>query len=61
MGDALITALGIILIYVFVCIEVLGFYGMEPNSVIRAIELYMGFPIMLFGIYHLMNDLKGLV
>jgi len=58
MGDMLIIALGIIMVFIFFCIEILGYYGMEQNSIIRTVELYFGIPIVLFGIYHLVNDIK---
>ena len=61
IGDALIIALGIILIYVFTCIEILGYYGAEQNTIIRIAELYGGIPIILFGLYHIVNDVKGIL
>lgn len=58
IGDFLLVGFGIVLIFIFVLIEILGYYAMEQNATIRAIELYMGFPIILFGIYHIVKDIK---
>ena len=56
MGDALIIVLGIILIFIFVSIELLGYYGMEQNAIIRRAELCAGPLIILFGLYHFIVD-----
>jgi len=57
IGDALLIAFGIIMIYVFLCIEVLGRYGVENNVIVRNFELYMGIPIILIGITRLIDDI----
>lgn len=58
IGDLLLIAFGIILVYIFVVIELLGQYGQEQNSIIRRIELFMGVPIFLLGIERLIRDVR---
>jgi len=59
IGDALLIAFGVILIYIFVVIEVMGFYGQEANKYIRWAELVMGIPVILIGIERLLDDIKA--
>ena len=58
LGDVLIILLGAILIYIFVTIEVLGYYAVESNALILWLEKYMGFPIIFIGVCLLIMDLK---
>mgnify|MGYP001570687262 CR=1 FL=1 len=58
IGDALLIVFGLILIYIFVTIEILGYYGMEENSIIRWIELWIGIPIIMVGLNRLIKDVK---
>jgi len=58
IGDALMIAFGIMLVYVFFVVEVMGQYGMENNRYIRWFELFMGLPIIGFGIFHIIRDLR---
>ena len=58
IGDALIIAFGVLLIYIFVVIEVMGQYGYEPNKYIRWFELFMGVPMILLGINRLIKDAR---
>ena len=60
IGDGLIIVFGIILIYIFITIDVLGYYGVEDNAIIKNIELYMGMPIIALGIWHLIRDLRNM-
>lgn len=58
IGDALLIAFGIILIYIFAVIEIMGYYGQEANKYIRWVELFAGLPILLIGIDRLIEDWK---
>lgn len=58
IGDALIIALGILSIYIFVTIEVLGYYGVEANKWIRWIELVLGVPVVILGVRLLVWDFR---
>ena len=60
IGDCLIIAFGIILVYIFITIEILGYYGIENNVIIRNIELYIGVPIIALGIWHFIKDLRNI-
>ena len=57
LGDLFIVLLGVLMIYIFLVIEVFGMYGQEMNEIIRRAEFFMGFPIILFGIYHFVKDI----
>ena len=56
-GDMFIVLFGAFLIYVFLTIEVFGMYGMEANAIVRRAEFFMGFPIILLGVYHFIQDI----
>ena len=58
VGDCLIVGLGLVLIFVFFCIEVLGYYGVEQNAVILWLEKYLGFPIAIIGACLFVADVK---
>ena len=58
LGDAYIVFLGCLLIYIFLTIEVFGRYGVEANSIVRRIELFMGIPIIVLGVLHFIKDIK---
>jgi len=58
LGDALLIFLGAFLIYIFLMIEILGYYGQEQNVIVRRIELFLGLPILVLGIAHLIRDLR---
>ena len=58
IGDVLLIAFGVIMVYVFVTIEVMGRYGVEANAIMRRFEIGMGAFSFLFGIWHLRRDLK---
>ena len=57
IGDLLLIAFGIILLYIFVSIEMLGIYGVESNKFIRWFELFMGGLILALGIDRLLHDM----
>lgn len=57
IGDGCIMLLGGLLVYIFITIEVLGVYGVEPNKIIRDLEKYAGFPILALGLWRLIDDL----
>ena len=59
IGDLLLIAFGIILVYIFIVIELLGQYGQEQNSIIRRIELFMGVPILLLGVERFIRDVRS--
>ena len=59
IGDSLIIAFGITLVYIFVVIELLGFYGHEPNKIMRWVELIMGAPIIFIGVERLIDDIRN--
>ena len=58
IGDCLLITFGVILIYIFIMIEVLGYYGVEQNDIIRWVELFMGIPILWLGINRFIQDIK---
>ena len=58
IGDCFIIALGLLLIYIFVLIEVFHFYGVEPNKYIRWFELVFGIPTILLGINRFIGDIR---
>ena len=58
LGDAYIVFLGCLLIYIFLTIEVFGRYGVEANSIVRRIELFMGIPVIVLGVLHFIKDIK---
>ncbi len=58
LGHLLIILFGVVLIYIFYIIEVLGSYGAESNRILLWVEQYMGFPIILLGIYLLRENIK---
>ena len=57
LGDALIIALGILLVFIFVTIEIFHIYGVEANAIMRRTEMIGGVPIIIFGVYHLIKDI----
>jgi len=59
LGDFCIIVLGGLFLYVFFTIEVFGRYGVEANAIIRRAEIFMGFPLIALGIYHLIKDIKN--
>jgi len=58
VGDCLLVAFGAILIFIFVTIEVLGYYAVENNRYLRWFEIYMGFPILALGLFHFKRDMR---
>ena len=58
IGDAMLVAFGVILIYIFLTIEVLGQYGHEPNRYLRWFELFMGLPLILLGVERFFRDVR---
>ena len=60
IGDVLLIAFGVIMVYVFVTIEVMGRYGVEANAIMRRFEIGLGVFSFLFGIWHLARDSKGM-
>ena len=60
IGDALLITFGVIMVYVFVTIEIMGRYGVENNAVLRWFEIGLGIFSFGFGIWHLRRDLKGM-
>ena len=58
IGDCLLITFGVILIYIFIMIEVLGYYGVEQNDIIRWVELFIGIPIIGLGINRFIQDIK---
>jgi hypothetical protein len=58
LGDALLIAFGCVFIFIFVTIEIFGMFGYEANVVMRWFELICGVPIIVLGIYHLVQDAK---
>ena len=60
LGDAYVIFLGVLLIYIFLTIEVFGYYGGEANAVIRRVELFSGVPITALGVYLLAKDIRRL-
>jgi len=58
IADALVVALGLILIYIFHTIEVLGMYGQESNAAILFIEKYLSIPIIIIGLTTVVTDLR---
>lgn len=49
LSDALLIICGVILVYIFVTIEIVGWYGQEANSIIRRVELMLGILLLLLG------------
>lgn len=49
IGAALVICFGIVLIFIFVQIEVLGYYGQEQNAILRRGEIAMGLVILAIG------------
>ena len=58
LGHLLVILFGIVLIYIFIIIEMLGRYAAESNTVLLWVEQYMGIPIILLGIYLLTENIK---
>jgi cytochrome c biogenesis protein CcdA len=58
IGDVLLIAFGLILIFIFVTIELLGIFGTEPNRFIRWFEMIMGIPLIVLGIERFIKDVK---
>ena len=59
IGDSFIISSGIILIFIFVTIEVMGIFGKEENAIILWVELFLGVPMIVLGISRLVKDLKA--
>lgn len=57
VGHLLVILFGVVLIYIFYIIEMLGRYAAESNEIILRLEQYMGFPIILLGIYLLTDNI----
>ena len=58
MGNAVIIACGIFLLVIFVQIEILGYYGVEENAVMRWVEILLGPVAIALGINRHFNDIK---
>ncbi len=55
---ALLIAAGVSFCYIFTWIYLFHGYGKEDNPVILGIEMAMGIPIALLGIYLLIRDYR---
>lgn len=60
LADAMLIIFGGILIYIFVVIELLGYYGVEANAIIRRIEIIMGIPLIILGVERFIHDIRRL-
>lgn len=58
IGDALIVAFGVVNVYIFLAIEVFGYFGVEQNTPIRWFEMLMGIPMIYLGIDRFLRDTK---
>jgi hypothetical protein len=59
LGDVMIIFCGLISLLIFVPVLIMGrYYIYEPNPFILWTEITLAGLIILFGIYHLIKDLK---
>jgi hypothetical protein len=59
LGDGLLMAFGLVLLYQFITIAMFGWYGREPNTPVLYTEVGMAAFILLIGINRFINDLKN--
>ena len=57
IGDTLIIAFGMSLLYQFITIGIVGWYGFEPNKAILYAEIAMSVLILALGINRFVNDI----
>jgi|TARA_R100000049_G_C1924892_1_gene69455 uncharacterized membrane protein YfhO len=58
LGDAMLVAFGCILLFIFLTIEVFGRYGVENNTFIRWVEIFMGLPLIVLGVERFIHDVR---
>lgn len=59
VGDLLLIAFGVILLYIFITIGFCGWYGWEDNKIVLYTEIGMSLFIMGLGVNRYLNDLRG--
>ncbi|KKN43837.1 hypothetical protein LCGC14_0699290 [marine sediment metagenome] len=59
LADGALMGCGVALTYIFVSIGILGRYGMEPNSVVLALEIISSMALVCLGLYMLIQDVES--
>ncbi len=56
IGDCMIIAFGVILAFIFITIEIVGWVGHEENQYILWVEILLSIPVIILGCRRFKRD-----